>query len=423
MSAHELPSDLGDWPQNPYQLLGVQPSVEPRDLKRAYTQLIRVYKPEQFPDHFRRLREAYETVLRQVEFRTKYQVRDDEPPAASQNLTRADITPADVRQFERFVNEPEIVSWPARLDQIWETAASGLEEPAYRQFVELEQLHPGHPDLCVRLYWLLALEPRLDLGRDPEDWLAKGLMNVGLSGPLGELYRRRIASHPQEALSERCEKLLAAPATPGLLAAFAEQRWNTAAVLGDAAPLVAADLERLRPAIAAQAEEIWINLVVRAMEYLAWSDDSNSREQAFEYRRQVEVAEHLHRRLEHLFDRMEIVFEIAAIWRESQRRTAHGNVLHRIMRQSRLTDFATTRPQLESELRTALITPSAMLDGLSAVLNRSSVAALAFGELLDIWERACEPPHDFRDPERVQKQILAFVRRTEFWSYSACRES
>ena len=43
-------------------------NVLPRDLKRAYTRLIRAYKPEQHPEQFRRIREAYETALRYVEW-------------------------------------------------------------------------------------------------------------------------------------------------------------------------------------------------------------------------------------------------------------------------------------------------------------------------------------------------------------------
>ena len=41
-----LPEDLSRWPTDPYALLGVTHDVAPRDLKRAYTQLIRTYKPE-----------------------------------------------------------------------------------------------------------------------------------------------------------------------------------------------------------------------------------------------------------------------------------------------------------------------------------------------------------------------------------------
>src|SRR5262245_19557967 len=67
MSTPDVDSDMGHWPENPYDLLGVSFGVSPRDLRRAYTRLIRQYKPEQFPEHFKRIRAAYEAILRDTE--------------------------------------------------------------------------------------------------------------------------------------------------------------------------------------------------------------------------------------------------------------------------------------------------------------------------------------------------------------------
>src|SRR5437764_570636 len=68
VSEPSLPDDPARWPDDPYELLGVPRDVSPRDLRRAYTRLIRAYKPEHFPEQFRRIRAAYETVLRLAEF-------------------------------------------------------------------------------------------------------------------------------------------------------------------------------------------------------------------------------------------------------------------------------------------------------------------------------------------------------------------
>ena len=117
----------------------------------------------------------------------------------------------------------------------------------------------GHPDLCVRLYWLLALSPELDWGHDAADWLAKGLTAGGLQGPLYELYRRQLESQPQRR-SARCNRLLAAQADPGTLVNFLELR-VTATAAGDAGPLVAqigaaasADRRRRRRGLGAVAD-------------------------------------------------------------------------------------------------------------------------------------------------------------------------
>src|SRR5579883_3032310 len=67
MSEHSLPSDSSKWPRDPFRLLGVQPGISARDLRRAYLQLIRRYKPEHAPNEFRLIREAYEKAQRFTE--------------------------------------------------------------------------------------------------------------------------------------------------------------------------------------------------------------------------------------------------------------------------------------------------------------------------------------------------------------------
>ena len=87
-----LPDDPAQWPTDPYELLGLPRTVGPRDLRRAYTKLIRTYKPEQFPEQFRRIRAAYETALRMAEF---FSARDEPetPAVAGFNNTRVGDVP------------------------------------------------------------------------------------------------------------------------------------------------------------------------------------------------------------------------------------------------------------------------------------------------------------------------------------------
>jgi len=56
----ELPEDFNLWPSDPFALLNVKRSDEPRTAKRAYFKLIRNYKPDRFPVEFQKIREAYE---------------------------------------------------------------------------------------------------------------------------------------------------------------------------------------------------------------------------------------------------------------------------------------------------------------------------------------------------------------------------
>jgi curved DNA-binding protein CbpA len=64
MTPPELPEDPRAWPDDAFDILGVRPGDDDAVVKRAYTRLIRRFKPEHFPEQFRRVREAYEDCLR-----------------------------------------------------------------------------------------------------------------------------------------------------------------------------------------------------------------------------------------------------------------------------------------------------------------------------------------------------------------------
>lgn len=94
MNEHTLPDDSSRWPENPFELLGVPPGVNERDLRRAYVRLIRIYKPEQFPEHFRRIREAYEAVRSYAKFHTAFETPADSPTLSAESQPVGEPVPA-----------------------------------------------------------------------------------------------------------------------------------------------------------------------------------------------------------------------------------------------------------------------------------------------------------------------------------------
>ena len=58
----DLPEDLNDWPNDPFELLNLQRSADARTAKRAYFKLVRKYKPDRFPAEFQQIHAAYESV-------------------------------------------------------------------------------------------------------------------------------------------------------------------------------------------------------------------------------------------------------------------------------------------------------------------------------------------------------------------------
>jgi hypothetical protein len=412
LDQHQLPPELDRWPDDPYALLGVTWTVAPRDLKRAYTRLIRSYKPEQFPDHFRRLREAYEMVLRHVEFR-QATGQDDSPDG--QVAVRFDA-PNEPHQQPPSGGD---ATWTDTLEGLWEMACSGQESVAYERLRALFDRHPGHPDLCCRLYWLLALAPELDPARAPEDWLAEGIMSGGLAGPLGELYRRELVLNPDEATSERCAKLLGAPASAGVLASFVEARWRAAALSADASDLVVRDLDQLRPRIEREDHDIWIGLLLTAIEHLLWSENVVYCQVAEAFKSEVEEDVHSHRRMDAALDRLEMSTEIADVWQKRGLNLPHE--LLAVVRQSRVQEFAELRPRLEAYFTQALVRPMVLFKQFDAVASQSSVAISALHEPLAWWHSMVGPISDQRSEEQLSALVCEFLKRSDFFDYRAFR--
>src|SRR5262249_26474649 len=135
MSEHTLPDDFSRWSDDPFELLGAPPGVSERDLRRAYTQLIRTYKPEQFPEHFRRIREAYEEAR---EYGRLFPTSEAPAEAASDQQEPAipeagDAgTPAPERPLPLALPR----SFEEELDEAWDWAVGGDEARAYARLLD-----------------------------------------------------------------------------------------------------------------------------------------------------------------------------------------------------------------------------------------------------------------------------------------------
>src|SRR3569623_1984264 len=112
-----LSDDLSTWPANAHALLGVPHEVDRSAARRAYHQLIRRFKPEQYPEHFRRIREAYDEVLQNVELYERFAIRQreasvsDESPKTSEAV--GEIASSDVETIApmRGVVEDPLQPW------------------------------------------------------------------------------------------------------------------------------------------------------------------------------------------------------------------------------------------------------------------------------------------------------------------------
>ena len=422
MSAPELPEDLSRWPENSYELLGVPPEIDPRELKRAYTRLIRIWKPEQFPEHFRRIRTAYEIILQRVQFmqqfRQEREAEDHAPTAADPSLS-LDETAAPERGPGLAAQES--LDLEQRADVQWQRACTGEEADAYAKLVELHQQRPRHPALCIRLYWLLVLTPALDGQRNPCDWLVQGMLGAGLVGGLRELYRREIAHEPTEAMSDRCGRLLHALTQPAQLADLAEWRWPAAVLLGQWR-VIDDDLELLHDRLERDEGEAWVRLLITAAIQLSSVGDAKARQLAQECVEQIQKYDHLQQRLTAELDHLEVVMEAAGqIMRLEHQHAALAGLL-RLIAQSWTRPFTDLRTPLLQYLASWPANPGKPLRQLDELRSTGSdMVLMQLGGLLALLDNTMPYVNDPRTPQDLETLAGAFLGEHDWRNYDSLR--
>lgn len=116
-----------------WQVLGLEPEADERGIKRAYARLLKVHRPDEDPDAFQRLREAYEGALAQARWRGQ----DD---------------------GEDVVAAPTVVNTPTPPSPQWE------EAPALEQVEAAVAASPPEPSLAQMKAWLAEGKDREVMG-------------------------------------------------------------------------------------------------------------------------------------------------------------------------------------------------------------------------------------------------------------------
>lgn len=136
--------------QDFYERLGVPADVEHREIKKAYVQAVRAHPPERYPEKFRRIREAFET-LSDPDSRAEYDATSD--PRIKKAITAgqealADEEPATaIKHLKKaLVLQPDAHFARNLLGLALNYA--GEFEDAREQFVRLTSEVPGNP-----VYW------------------------------------------------------------------------------------------------------------------------------------------------------------------------------------------------------------------------------------------------------------------------------
>ena len=324
MSSPELPENLKDWPSDPFALLGVARDTEEIEIKRAYTRLIRRFKPEHFPDQFRRIREAYEACLAQ--FQRFFTARDispfERPELRVQPSPAPRPAPPDEPQTssepDLHIQPPATREAPAlhsaplgdEIARLWAAAIEGRTEDAYTGLVGQASMRPDRADIALRLYWLLGLQPALDATRTRHDWLAAALKQSRLSGPAAELYRRELDADPVAALYGPYAGMLSTEGEARELLTIARWRLNAAGRSRSFGP-PSADIAVLAAVLPFHDEPGWLGYLAVAIDWTAWERSNAVFTKA---REELDRLRHLELSHSFFFDRIEEAERASAGW-------------------------------------------------------------------------------------------------------------
>ncbi len=455
MNEPVLPEDLSRWPSDPHELLGVERGVAPKDLKRVYTRLIKVWKPEHFPEHFRRIREAYESVLRYIEFFGRFEfVPQPESERPAEPIAEATTPIETAPDAPRFVDEPvidppaasivdvnpelivdppaarivddaeSIVDPPAsrivdaeppappRNDPaaLWERAIHGEEAAAYRGLKLLYRERPQQTTIALRLYWLLSLDPSLDAEMKPSEWLAAGLRNGGFFGPCMELYRRAIEADPEEAFSNCFEDLLKQDAPTGALAEVLSWRW-IAVRRTKRWDVLANDLDLARERIGRLDDGAWFRLLLIACDGVAWIADGYTYSELWEaLQNEIQPLQHLGNRHGEWFDRLEFLTTVRRDWQRLVRAHSVPLAFLDLVADGWHTPFQTYRAALIDHLGEMVDEPVQWLYRFDRVMEEGPNVLNAFAELLRQLEFRLAEPAPKPEPAVIHDLARVFMR-------------
>ncbi len=360
MNETSLPDDMAQWPRDPFRLLGVRPGGDKLELRRAYTRLIRRFKPEHFPDQFRRIREAYE--IAQARSHWVESLREDSPaieiiapapmiePSAPPDFNRSTAPGAaptdEASQFEDHpAPESRDEPLPAdptetptfagrlpsprhghprdraqRLDDLWRQACRGEIAAAYAGLVEMAE-STGSPeeDLFLRLYWLLVAAPGVEPFRSAQDWLEQALRQHGFTRRLGSIYAEELRRHPAPLAILSPDDLARLPHVGQGLQTALRARWRAAGRFG-AWQIIDADLRAIESRVAIESPSEWLHLLYSAVELSAWSVEPEGVTKMEHWRESLEMAALGHRERFGLLDNLDSLLSLAPMWRICQKR-------------------------------------------------------------------------------------------------------
>ena len=296
MSDRPLPENMNDWPDSYLALFGVGQVFGARELKKAYTRLIRFYKPEHYPAEFSRIREAYDQLLPWASSASPLVTPEETlpPPRTEPTLeqgqeggehsefpeptmiVRPEIADEERSESSESVNVPgeePLSAGPPPLpqrtgDDFWRYAGQGDYEAARAGLIMETLRRPSEEINYHRLYWIGMVQPALETGASPAHWLCEGLRATGGSQRLLDALGTHLSRQADPELVASLADVLAGLADDHQFAFLQAAAWRR--LLSDRRWQTVADQFPGAKSRLANSPAIWLGMVRLIADFAGW---------------------------------------------------------------------------------------------------------------------------------------------------------
>lgn len=278
---------IDDWPLNPFEVLGVPRTADKSDVRRAYSALIRRFRPETHSRHFQRIRESYEAVLTILKSRDS---QDGRLPAELRiDLSPLFRTPGLPRESIRETRKAELPesSDSAAAELLWEEFS---RKPQRSQFDAIQNLLQGSNANAMTLligFWMIKLCPEFAPLEPSAFWLMRGIKEYPLDPRFVDLLLIEFQQQPELTVSGVSGRVAQTFRNSELLIIYLHGRWS---LLGQHRRWMQLreEISELRPKLTPEFSAAWFGLIMRCFRATMFLNDNDASELQRETRKELD---------------------------------------------------------------------------------------------------------------------------------------
>lgn len=384
--------------------MGVAPNAERTDVRRAYSRLIRRFRPESHPHHFQQLHEAYEVALAIVDGRGQNMLSSNAngPPFDFQGEHTASTPNTPDGNTDAVESDAE---------QLWKTF---VDVPGVEPFVAMQRLAKQpqtQGDVFLMLYWMQRLHPQVSDFEDRTKWLVQGQERRSQDVRFLQLYMTELRADSSLCIDPSTEKFVELITNSDARVDYLTVRWDGIGRRGKWTRL-GSEIEFARGLFGIDRTEQWVRLLLAAYEIVSFSTDSAGDQLLRKIHEEIISFPDLELSLNQELESLDL-------WKtlRSQRSRVGTDEIFQFVTQYHHSNPAETRLAVISFLRRWVNRPRAALNVLTASSANQPEAFWQFCHYVSVAESTAE---DLQD-DTISRAIIEFLPETYADSYAGMR--